>query len=110
MARFGWPAVVTFLSLLSLTSALPADLTVSNKVAGCGKNLYMRGVDVNRKVAHDRNYWYRLPINYDKHRQYPVVLGFHGSSKLGGWFDGLAFAADSKLSLSKYSKDVRVAF
>ena len=93
--------------LLSRTgTAAPTDTAATNSAVGCGKTLHLKGVDVNRKVDGDRNYWYRLPSNYDKNKQYPVVLGFHGSSRLGGTFDGLAFAADSKLSLSKYSGDV----
>ena len=103
-----WASVAAILSFASFSSALPAD-AVAGKVKGCGKTLHLRGVEVNRKVANGRNYWYRLPIDYDKNNQYPVVMGFHGSSKLGGTFDGLAFAADSKLSLIKYSKDVSCA-
>jgi poly(3-hydroxybutyrate) depolymerase len=95
------------LSLLSV-SALPTDTAAAaSKVSGCGKTLYLEAIDVQRTVKNGRTYWYHLPSGYDKNKQYPVVFGFHGSSRLGGSLDGLAFAADSKLSLSKYSGDVR---
>jgi hypothetical protein len=110
MGVLQWLSFITLLSLWVPAQSLPADNAAVRKVAGCGKTLILRGIDVFRKVDNGRSYWYRLPPNYDKNKQYPVVFGFHGSSRLGGFFDGLAFAADNKLSLSKYSHDVRSIF
>jgi poly(3-hydroxybutyrate) depolymerase len=99
-------ASLSFLSVF--VSALPTDTsTAAAKVPGCGKTLFLDDIEVQRTVKNDRTYWYHLPSSYDKNKQYPVVFGFHGSSKIGNSLDGLAFAADSKLSLSKYSGDVR---
>lgn len=62
--------------LYSICSLLaPTDTVAATGVAGCGKTLYLKGVEVNRIVDGGRNYWYRLPIDYNKNKQYPVVLG-----------------------------------
>lgn len=57
-----------------------------------------------------RSYWVHKPSSYDDSKRYPVVLAFHGSSKLGYDIDGFAFEADTRLSLpvitTKYSESV----
>jgi hypothetical protein len=57
-----------------------------------------------------RSYWVHIPSIYDGTRSYPVVLAFHGSSKLGFDIDGFAMEADTRLSLplipTKYSESV----
>ena len=57
-----------------------------------------------------RSYWVHLPSNYDKNQVYPVVIAFHGSSKIGMDVDGFAMEADTRLSLpiftTKYSESV----
>jgi hypothetical protein len=111
--RMGLLSCVLAASLVllpTLSLALPTDTATATKVAGCGKTLFLKDIEVKRTVKNDRTYWYHLPSSYDKNKQYPVVFGFHGSSKLGNSLDGLAFAADSKLSLNKYSGDVRHMF
>jgi len=55
-------------------------------------------------VANDRSYWYRLPSNYTSDKQYPIVLGFHGSSKIGAGLDGLGFEVDSRLNQFAHDK------
>jgi hypothetical protein len=58
-----------------------------------------------------RGYWVHVPLNYDSSKSYPVVIAFHGSSKLGFDIDGFAMEADTRLSLplipTKYSESVR---
>lgn len=57
-----------------------------------------------------RSYWVHTPLSYDDSKSYPVVLAFHGSSKLGFDIDGFAMEADTRLSLpvipTKYSDSV----
>jgi hypothetical protein len=57
-----------------------------------------------------RSYWKHLPSNYDSSKTYPVVIAFHGSSKIGFDIDGFAMEADTRLSLplipTKYSESV----
>lgn len=58
-----------------------------------------------------RSYWVHMPLTYEDSKSYPVVLAFHGSSKLGFDIDGFALEADTRLSLpvipTKYSESVR---
>lgn len=90
----------------STAYALPASSSASDtQVPGCGKTLLLQDIEVLKSVANSRDYWYHLPAGYDKTKQYPVVLAFHGSSKIGSSLDGLAFAADSRLSSSEFSPD-----
>ncbi|QDS70705.1 hypothetical protein FKW77_001844 [Venturia effusa] len=55
-----------------------------------------------------RSYWVHTPKSYDDCKSYPIVLAFHGSSKLGNNLDGFALEADTRLSLpmmpTKYSE------
>jgi predicted peptidase len=57
-----------------------------------------------------RSYWIHTPDVYDQTKSYPVVIAFHGSSKIGFDVDGFALEADIRLTLpfvpTKYSKDV----
>lgn len=49
-----------------------------------------------------RSYSYHLPRNYNENRghQYPVVMGFHGSSSIG-----LFFEADTKMDRDEFSAE-----
>ncbi|KAE9973686.1 hypothetical protein BLS_003474 [Venturia inaequalis] len=55
-----------------------------------------------------RSYWAHTPSNYDDSKSYPIVLAFHGSSKLGHDIDGFSMEADTRLTLpiisTKYSE------
>ena len=57
-----------------------------------------------------RSYWAHVPSTYERSKSYPVVIAFHGSSKLGFDIDGFAMEADTRLSLplvpTKYSESV----
>ncbi|KAF2117165.1 carbohydrate esterase family 1 protein [Lophiotrema nucula] len=91
------------LSLLQLapTLALPQSVFV-RAGAGCGKTQLFPGVTQYRfnlkSSGKDRSYSYHLPPSYDRNKQYPLVLGFHGSSTTG-----LLFELDTKLSETRFS-------
>jgi poly(3-hydroxybutyrate) depolymerase len=59
-------------------------------------------------LSNGRSYWIHLPLSYSNATSYPVVIAFHGSSKLGFDIDGFAMEADTRLSLpvipTKYSE------
>lgn len=93
--------VAILFAILPLIMAVPASTA---RVPGCMQQKILKGVNVKRMVANDRSYWYRLPLNYTSTKQYPVVLGFHGSSKIGAGLDGIGFEADSRLN--HFSHDV----
>lgn len=73
--------------------------------SGCGKTQVLPGVTQYKfdlkSSGKDRSYGYHLPSNYDKNKKYPVVVGFHGSSSIG-----LFFELDTKMSEERYSGDV----
>lgn len=94
--------LAALLPLFHTAAALPANTA---KVLGCGKQTNFDGFTLQRSVANDRSYWYHLPSNYSPNTQYPVVLGFHGSSKIGAGLDGIGFEVDSQLSSSRFSSD-----
>ncbi|TID26995.1 hypothetical protein E2P81_ATG01454 [Venturia nashicola] len=50
-----------------------------------------------------RSYWVHTPSSYDDSKSYPIVLAFHGSSKLGHDIDGFAMEADTRLTLPVFS-------
>jgi poly(3-hydroxybutyrate) depolymerase len=94
--------------VLLCTSALPIiALPQAPAVAGtpgCGKSQLFRGITQYRfnlvSSGKSRSYSYHLPSNYDKNKRYPVVLGFHGSSSTG-----LFFEADTKMSQERFSAE-----
>ena len=73
--------------------------------SGCGKSKwptdfthYRFGLKSSGK---ERSYSYHVPAGYDKNRAYPVVVGFHGSSSVGMFFE-----LDTKMSGAPYGVDV----
>ncbi|PSN75528.1 alpha/beta-hydrolase [Corynespora cassiicola Philippines] len=72
--------------------------------SGCGKSHIFPGWTKYRfglkSSGKERSYSYHLPAGYDKDRKYPVVVGFHGSSSIG-----LFFELDTKMSEMRYSGD-----
>jgi poly(3-hydroxybutyrate) depolymerase len=72
--------------------------------SGCGKTQLLPGITQYRfgleSSGKDRSYSYHVPSNYDKNKQYPVVIGFHGSSSIG-----LFFELDTKMSETRFSGD-----
>ncbi|KAH7127230.1 Alpha/Beta hydrolase protein [Dendryphion nanum] len=90
------------LLLASLVCALPQ--IYERAESGCGKFQFLPGVTQYRfglkSSGKDRSYSYHLPSSYDKNKKYPVVLGFHGSSGTGVFFE-----LDTKLSEARFSGD-----
>lgn len=76
----------------------------SRAASGCGKTQFLPGVTQYRfglkSSGKDRSYSYHVPSDYDKNRKYQVVVGFHGSSSVG-----LFFELDTKMSETRYSGD-----
>jgi hypothetical protein len=46
-----------------------------------------------------RSYWLHLPDDFQEGYKYPVVIAFHGGSRLGSDADGFAMELDTRLSL-----------
>ncbi|KAF2679772.1 carbohydrate esterase family 1 protein [Lentithecium fluviatile CBS 122367] len=92
-----------FVLLASLQQGVIGISAASPRAAsGCGKTQFLPGVTQYRfglkSSGKDRSYSYHLPSDYDKSKKYPVVVGFHGSSSIGAFFE-----LDTKMSSSKYS-------
>lgn len=92
-------------SLLIATAASASQLQsyIGGDVSGCGKIHILKGLTQYRTVkssGKDRSYGIHLPASYSKDHQYPTILGFHGSSSIG-----LFFEADTLLDLPKYTGD-----
>jgi len=95
--------------VLPFADALPQPqqqgLSLSRKASpGCGSFQLLKGITLPRFIksgTRSRSYFVHTPANYDTNKAYPVVVGFHGSSSIG-----LFFEADAKLSDAKYSGDV----
>ncbi|GAW18343.1 hypothetical protein ANO14919_078180 [Xylariales sp. No.14919] len=74
------------------------------RAAGCGKTHLLAGVTTyhgRTSSGRDRSYSVYLPGGYDKSKPYPVVLGFHGSSSVG-----LFFEVDTKMKNHVYLNGV----
>ncbi|KAI3316535.1 carbohydrate esterase family 1 protein [Xylariaceae sp. AK1471] len=91
----------------SVASALAAPVVgtaaslVPRATAGCGKVHLLPGITTYhglKSSGRDRKYSVHLPSQYDQSKPYPLVLGFHGSSSIG-----LFFEVDTKLSESRFS-------
>lgn len=88
-------------------SAIPHGATLNQytggDTSGCGKTHILNAIPKYRtfKSGDDsRGYLAHLPANYDKNHQYPVIVGFHGSSSIG-----LFFEVDTGLDKAKYTAD-----
>ncbi|XXH00558.1 hypothetical protein Hte_006906 [Hypoxylon texense] len=95
--------IAIFLSAVAAASfatpATAAPASAAAGTAGCGKsqplsNVY-RGLTSSGRI---RTYSVHLPDDYSETTPYPVVIGFHGSSSIG-----LFFEADTKLSENRFS-------
>lgn len=72
-------------------------------LSGCGKNHLFNGITQPRFIrsgSDTRSYGVHLPSNYSPTKQYPVIIGFHGSSSIG-----LFFEADTRLDEARYTGD-----
>ncbi|KAK2608945.1 hypothetical protein QQS21_002521 [Conoideocrella luteorostrata] len=73
--------------------------------SGCGKTHIVQGLglSISRVVQSggtDRKYSAHLPANYSKDHQYPTIIGFHGSSSIGFFFQ-----VDTKLDEARFTGD-----
>ncbi|KAI5867258.1 carbohydrate esterase family 1 protein [Durotheca rogersii] len=78
-----------------------ASVSAAAGTAGCSKPHPFPSVPRYRSIAsggRSRSYSLHLPSNFSENTPYPVVLGFHGSSSIG-----LFFEVDTKLSESRFS-------
>ena len=89
-------------ALLLAGTAASLPQTHISAASGCGKTQLLPGVTQYRfgltSSGKSRSYSYHLPSSYDKNKKYPVVLGFHGSSSVG-----LFFELDTKMSEARFS-------
>lgn len=86
-------------SITTATAGIAARAT-----AGCGKVHLLPGITTYHGLTssgRDRTYSVHLPSGYDRSKPYPVVLGFHGSSSIGFFFE-----VDTRLSERGFSANV----
>jgi poly(3-hydroxybutyrate) depolymerase len=94
--------------LIHFVIASPIETTtnVRRATSGCGISHPIAGIGITTYHAVKsgnltRSYSIHLPSGYNQTQEYPVVVGFHGSSSIG-----LFFEADTGLSQAKYSGNV----
>ncbi|KAI1497563.1 carbohydrate esterase family 1 protein [Biscogniauxia marginata] len=100
MQRIDYMKWAIYLVAAAITIHAPV---VSAQIAtdGCGKTHLFNGITQYYGLTSSgrgRKYSVHLPSDYDESRPYPLVMGFHGSSSIG-----LFFEVDTKLSESRYS-------
>ncbi|KAL9113467.1 MAG: hypothetical protein Q9227_002508 [Pyrenula ochraceoflavens] len=101
------------LLIVALACATAADVLKSSKTtsgsyeggdtSGCGTPHLIKGVTQYRAITSNnklRTYGIHLPSNYSETHQYPLIIGFHGSSSIG-----LFFEADTRLDEAQYTAD-----
>lgn len=95
-------ALVFLAGFTHLIHALPQpNDALTPRSTGCGEKPFLPGITQYRFIKSSdksRSYSYHLPSSYDANKQYPVVLGFHGSSSIGAFFE-----LDTKMSQGRYS-------
>jgi poly(3-hydroxybutyrate) depolymerase len=93
-----------YLLFVSLMVSLSEQHVQARASPGCGKPYLIKGITVPRfglkSSGKDRSYMYHIPSSYDANKPYPVVVGFHGSSSIGTFFE-----LDSKMSEGRFSED-----
>ena len=86
----------------AVARSTPAPYT-GGDTSGCGKTHIFNAFPKIRNLksgGKDRGYLAHVPEGYDKNKQYPVIVGFHGSSSVGFFFE-----ADTGLDLARYTAD-----
>ncbi|KAF2026532.1 hypothetical protein EK21DRAFT_73896 [Setomelanomma holmii] len=95
-------AILLVSSLLQLGAAHPHTGRLAPRASsGCGKKPFLPGITQYRGIkssGKDRSYSFHLPSSYNVTNAYPAVLGFHGSSSIGAFFE-----LDTKMSEQRYS-------
>jgi poly(3-hydroxybutyrate) depolymerase len=96
--------LLSLVSIISTVHALPqGDELILRATSGCGQEAFLPGITQYRGLkssGKDRSYSYHLPSSYDAEKLYAVVIGFHGSSSIGAFFE-----LDTKMSQERYSSD-----
>ncbi|KAI0883172.1 carbohydrate esterase family 1 protein [Annulohypoxylon maeteangense] len=91
-----------FITAIATTLGIAATAAAAG-TAGCGKSHPLPNITQYFGLTSSgryRSYSVHLPANYSETTAYPVVLGFHGSSSVG-----LFFEADTKMSEARFSGD-----
>jgi poly(3-hydroxybutyrate) depolymerase len=89
------------LTFAALAAASAAGVYSDGDTSGCGVDHWFNGVTQYRDVQSSnasRSYGIHLPSNYSSSTQYPVILGFHGSSSIGFFFE-----EDTRLDDAQYT-------
>jgi len=92
-----------FSGLLTILGFGSLDHDNDIRRSGCGRTQWFPGTTRYfrlRSSSRMRDFSVHIPLSYDKNRQYPTVLGFHGSSSIGFFFE-----ADTKMSEPRFSND-----
>ncbi|KAH6609095.1 hypothetical protein Trco_002441 [Trichoderma cornu-damae] len=92
-------------SIFALTAACASASAqyTGGDTSGCGKTHLFKGITRYRTIKSsgvNRSYGVHLPLKYSKKHRYPTILGFHGSSSIG-----LFFEVDTDLDDAKYTGD-----
>lgn len=87
------------------TLSVASNPYTGGDTSGCGKmhTAQVIGLPIYRGIQSSgvhRSYSVHLPSQYDKHHEYPTILGFHGSRSAG-----LFFQADTKLDEARFTRD-----
>ncbi|KAI1455262.1 carbohydrate esterase family 1 protein [Annulohypoxylon moriforme] len=92
-----------FVTAIATATIGVVDTTAAAGTAGCGKSHPLPDITQYfglTSSGRDRSYSVHLPANYSETTPYPTVLGFHGSSSVG-----LFFEADTRMSEARFSGD-----
>lgn len=100
----GLITIATTLSRAIYASPLVrTDVYTGGDTSGCGKSHLFAGIPTSYDVTSSgvkRSYLLHAPSDYNPKKQYPLILGFHGSSSVGFFFE-----ADTLLDESQYTAD-----
>ena len=103
-------AALLALLAAATASAAPAAAAAPYKgdTSGCGKTHILDGLTHPYFITSgggSRSYGIHAPTTYSKDKQYPVIVGFHGSSSIG-----LFLEADTGLDAAEYTGDKIVVY
>ena len=91
----------SFFAAAMTSLAAAAAQYAGGDTSGCGQTHLFDGVTQYRFLSSwntTRSYGIHLPSNYSATEQYPLILGFHGSSSIGFFFE-----ADTRLDEAQYT-------
>ena len=91
----------TVAALLCASLAAAVQPYTGGDTSGCGKTHLFDGITQYRTIKSGgvtRSYRIHLPLSYSSTYQYPAIIGFHGSSSIGFFFE-----ADTGLDEARYT-------